>query len=133
MKPKVSFIIPCYKFAHFLAECVNSILSQTYSDFEILIMDDCSPDNTSEVAAEFKDPRVIYQRNESNLGNVGNYNRGIELSRGEYLWLISADDCLRSQNVLQKYVDVLDKNPNVGYVFSPAIIFEDGKESGVLG
>ena len=132
MEPKVSFVIPCYKLAHFLNDCVNSILAQTYGGFEILIVDDCSPDNTQGIAAEFKDPRVIYIRNETNLGNVRNYNKGIELSRGRYVWLISADDCLRSRNVLQRYVDLLDENPKVGYVFCPAIVFQEGKECGVL-
>jgi glycosyltransferase involved in cell wall biosynthesis len=131
MNPKVSFIVPCYKFAHFLGECVNSILAQTYEDFEVLIMDDCSPDNTREVAAEFKDPRVIYIRNETNLGNIRNFNKGIELSRGSYTWLISADDRLRSKNVLQRYVDLLDRNPQVGYVFCPAMVLREGKECGV--
>jgi Glycosyl transferase family 2 len=131
MDPKVSFIVPCYNLAHFLANCVNSILAQTYGDFEVLIMDDCSPDNTPEVAAEFKDPRVIYIRNETNLRHIRNYNKGIELSRGRYIWLISADDCLRSKYVLQKYVDLLEKNPQVGYVFCPAITLMEGKEVGL--
>jgi glycosyltransferase involved in cell wall biosynthesis len=133
MDPKVSFVIPCYKLAHFLGDCVNSILAQTYGNFEVLIMDDCSPDNTPEVAAGFKDPRVIHIRNETNLGHIRNYNKGIELSRGRYIWLISADDCLRSQNVLKRYVDCLDKNSQVGYVFCPAMILRDGKEAGVEG
>jgi len=133
VEPKVSFIIPCYNLAHFLADCVNSILSQTYGDFEILIMDDCSPDNTPEVAAQFKDPRVIHIRNEPNLGNIRNYNKGIELSRGRYLWLISADDCLRSRHVLQKYVDLLDQRPEVGFVFCPSMSLVNGKEAGVDG
>ncbi len=133
MEPKVSFIVPCYKLAHFLPDCVNSILSQTYGDFEVLIMDDCSPDNTAEVAAEFKDPRVIYVRNEANLGNIRNYNKGIELSRGRYVWLISADDCLRSRHVLRKYVELLDEHPEVGFVFCPAMSLEEGKETGVDG
>jgi glycosyltransferase involved in cell wall biosynthesis len=131
MEPKVSFIVPCYKLAHFLPDCVNSILSQTYGDFEILIMDDCSPDNTPEVAAQFKDPRVIHIRNEPNLGNIRNYNKGIELSRGRYLWLISADDYLRSRHVLQKYVDLLDNHPEVGFAFCPAMSLVDGKEVGI--
>jgi glycosyltransferase involved in cell wall biosynthesis len=131
MNPKVSFIIPCYKLAHFLSECVNSILEQTYDNFELLIMDDCSPDNTPEVAAEFKDPRVIYIRNETNLGNIRNYNKGIELSRGSYLWLISADDCLRSRYVLEKFVGILEQNPQVGYVFCPAMTLMEGKDIGV--
>jgi len=131
MDPKVSFIVPCYKLAHFLADCVNSILAQTFGDFEVLILDDCSLDNTPEVAAEFKDPRVIYIRNETNLGHIRNYNKGIELSRGRYIWLISADDCLRSKYCLQKYVDLLEKNPQVGYVFCPAITLIEGKEVGL--
>src|SRR5262245_8930347 len=131
MEPKVSFVIPCYKLAHFLGDCVNSILAQTYGDFEALIMDDCSPDNTPEVAKQFKDPRVTHIRNETNLGFVHNLNKGIEHSRGRYLWLISADDCLRSQNVLQRYIDLLEKNPQVGYVFCPAMTLKDGEEAGV--
>jgi glycosyltransferase involved in cell wall biosynthesis len=132
MDPKVSFIIPCYKLAHFLDDCLSSIIRQTYGDFETLIMDDCSPDNTPEVVAEYKDPRVRYVRNETNLGHLRNYNKGIELSRGKYIWLISADDCLRSQNVVQKYVDLLEKNPQVGYVFCPAMyLTEAGEEVGV--
>src|SRR3984893_9061630 len=50
MDPKVTFVVPCYKLAHLLSECVSSILDQTYTDFELLIMDDCSPDNTPEIA-----------------------------------------------------------------------------------
>src|SRR5216684_5652724 len=96
MNPKVSFVIPCYKLAHLLPECVNSILSQTYQDFEVLIMDDCSPDHTPEVARSFRDARVKHIRNEPNLGHLKNYNKGIELARGQYVWLISADDCLRT-------------------------------------
>jgi hypothetical protein len=131
MNPKVSFVVPCYKIAHYLENCVNSILAQTYDDLEVLIMDDCSPDNTPEVAARFNDPRVIHIRNETNLGNIRNFNKGIELSRGQYIWLISADDCLRSQHVLQRYVGLLDENPQVGYVFCPAMVLKDGKEWGV--
>src|SRR5947209_11370258 len=86
-KPKVSFVVPCYKLAHLLPECINSILSQTFKDFEILIMDDCSPDNTEEIARSFKDPRVKHIRNDPNLGHLRNYNKGIELSRGRYIWL----------------------------------------------
>src|ERR1700758_36533 len=90
--PMVSFVVPCYKLAHFLSDCVHSILAQTCGDFEVLILDDCSPDNTAEVARSFRDSRVHYVRNENNLGNLRNYNKGIGLSRGRYVWLISADD-----------------------------------------
>src|SRR5579862_9390224 len=117
MNPKVSFVVPCYKLAHLLPECIQSILSQTYKDFEILIMDDKSPDNTPEVARSFGDERVKHIRNEPNLGHLRNYNKGIGLSRGEHVWLISADDRLRCNYVLQRYVDLMDAHPNVGYIF----------------
>ena len=132
MGPKVTFIVPCYNLAHLLPDCVNSILSQTYEDFEILIMDDCSPDATPEVAQSFKDPRVQHIRNETNLRHLANYNKGIGLARGEYVWLISADDALRSPHTLERYVKVMDLHPRVGYAFCPVIEFRDGTEIGVL-
>ena len=132
MTPIVSFVVPCYKLAHLLRECIESILSQTYSDFEVLIMDDCSPDNTPEVAQLFRDPRVKYIRNDSNLGHLRNYNRGISLARGKYVWLISADDYLRLPYVLQRYVELLDRHPRVGYVFCPAVGVRNGLETGLV-
>jgi glycosyltransferase involved in cell wall biosynthesis len=132
LEPKVTFVIPCYKLAHLLAECVNSILSQTYQDFEVLIMDDCSPDNTPEVARTFKDPRVKHIRNEPNLGHLRNYNKGISLAHGKYVWIISADDRLRQPYILQRYVELMDSHPKVGYVFCAGIGLEDGRETKVL-
>jgi glycosyltransferase involved in cell wall biosynthesis len=130
--PKVSFLIPCYKLAHFLEECVGSMLRQTYTDFEIVILDDCSPDNTEEVARRITDPRVRYVRHEQNIGHLRNYNYGIGVGRGEYLWLISADDNLKDPTLLARYVEVLDRHPRVGYIFSPAIALQDGVERGVM-
>src|ERR1700757_2148167 len=72
--PAVSFVVLCYKLAHLLPECLNSILSQSFGDFEVLIMDDCSPDNTEEVTKSFRDPRVKYVRNAQNLGFLRNEN-----------------------------------------------------------
>jgi glycosyltransferase involved in cell wall biosynthesis len=132
MNPKVSFIVPCYKLGHLLPECIESILCQSYQDFEILIMDDCSPDNTPEVVKSFRDKRVRHVRNEPNLGHLRNYNKGIELAKGEYIWLISADDRLRSSQVLERYVRLMDGFPNVGYTFCPAIKLVDGQELGVM-
>lgn len=131
--PIVTFVVPCYKLAHLLPECINSILAQTFSDFEVLIMDDCSPDNTPEVAQSFHDPRVKYIRNDSNLRHLNNYNKGIGMSRGKYVWLISADDYLRKPYILEKYVGLLDNYPNVGYVFCPGFGVQDQIETRVLG
>jgi glycosyltransferase involved in cell wall biosynthesis len=133
MTPTVSFVVPCYKLAHLLGQCVNSILGQTYADFEILIMDDCSPDRTPEVAQSFRDVRVKYIRNDPNLGHLRNYNKGINLTRGKYVWLISADDYLRRPYILERYVGLLEKNPRVGYAFCPGVAVKNGLETEVLG
>jgi glycosyltransferase involved in cell wall biosynthesis len=131
--PKVTFVVPCFELAHFLGECVSSILFQTYGNFEVLIMDDCSPDDTESVARAIPDPRVKYIRNERNLGHLRNYNKGIQLARGEYVWLISADDRLKQPYVLSRYVDVMEKHREVGYIFSPAIALLADEEGSVMG
>jgi len=132
MTPTVTFVVPCYKLAHLLKECIDSILGQSFRDFEILIMDDCSPDNTAEVAQSFDDPRVQYIRNNPNLGSLRNYNKGISLARGKYIWLISADDYLRRPYILEKYVSLLESNPGVGYTFCTGVGVLHGKETGLL-
>jgi len=128
MGPTVTFIVPCYNLAHLLPDCVNSILSQTYCDFELLIMDDCSPDDTPDVAKSLCDSRIVYVRNERNLGHLSNYNKGIHLAQGEYVWLISADDSLRRPYVLERYMALMDNHPELGYVFCPSMLIEDGLE-----
>ena len=132
MDPKVTFIVPCYNLAHLLPDCVNSILSQTYEDFEILIMDDCSPDATPEVSQSFKDPRVKHIRNETNLRHLANYNKGIGLARGKYVWLISADDRLCQPYILMRYMQLMESHPEIGYAFCPAIGMQDQVETGLL-
>lgn len=132
MKPKVTFVVPCYKLAHLLPDCMQSILAQTYQDFEILIMDDASPDNTPEVALSFVDPRVKHIRNDPNLGHLKNYNKGIQLALGDYIWLISADDRLRSPTVLERYVQLMDSHPRMGYVFCRGLGLENGRETGIV-
>src|SRR5262245_60086033 len=129
--PRVSFVVPCYRFGHLLADCVGSILSQSFPDLEVLIMDDCSPDETPEVASRLStDPRVRHIRNDKNIGHLRNYNRGLSIARGEYLWLISADDRLRRPYVVERFVRLLDAHPDVGYVFCPVLRFTDEREIG---
>ena len=132
MHPKVSFVIPCYRLAHFLPICLESLLSQTYSDFEVLVMDDCSPDGTGDVVRAFGDDRIRYVRNETNLGHLRNYNKGICSARGDYVWLISADDYLRRPYVLSQYMDVMTANPDVGYVFCSGVGVFNGCETGPI-
>ena len=129
----VSFVVPCFKLAHLLPECIRSILRQSFSDFEVLIMDDASPDETPSVARCFGDLRVKHVRNEQNLGHLRNYNKGIQLSQGKYIWLISADDYLESPHVLKRYVDCLNRHPCVGFAFCSGYSVWDGMKTGIMG
>ena len=70
-------------------------------------------------------------RNETNLGHVRNFNKGIELARGKYVWLVSADDWLASAQALERYVDFMERNPGVGYTFCRSIEVRGAKEAGV--
>lgn len=132
MNPLVTFVVPCYKLAHLLPECVNSIRGQEFSEWELLIMDDFSPDNTPEVARSFSDPRIKHIRNNPNLGHLRNYNKGIEMARGKYVWLISADDCLRGTEILGRFVRIMEAHPAVGYAFCPGVGLQGGVETGLL-
>jgi len=131
--PRVTFVVPCYNLGHLLTECVTSILAQSFVDFEVLVLDDCSPDATPEIARSFGDPRVHHVRHATNLGHMRNYNAGIAMARGEYVWLISADDRLRRPYVLERFVALLDRQQDAGYVFCPVRRFRDGTETTVYG
>ena len=98
-----------------LEGCIQSILGQTHPSFEIVISDNCSTDDTPAVVARFKDARIRYYRNESNLGPFGNMNRLLELARGDYV-NIAHDDDLYAPEFLSRGAELLDQHPNVGMV-----------------
>ncbi len=114
---KVSVCIPTYNRSHYLTYAVNSVLNQTYSDFELIICDDGSPDNTPEVVAGFKDSRIRYIRHEKNMGRSRNMRSGFEASQGDYFIKFDDDDALTPE-FLEKTVMILDKNPQVDFVCS---------------
>jgi glycosyltransferase involved in cell wall biosynthesis len=94
MKTPISVCIPTYNGSSFLAECIDSILSQTFSDFELIIVDDRSSDRTLEIAQEYaaRDSRITVIENFQNLGLVGNWNRCVELAKGEWIKFVFQDD-----------------------------------------
>ena len=115
--PKVSVCIPTYNCAQFLGIAIRSVLEQTFSDFELVICDDHSTDDTQILAAAFKDDRIRYYRNDVNLGLVGNWNHCIELATAPYIYIFHADDVMLPDNLRNK-VRMLDENPLVGMVHS---------------
>ncbi len=88
----VSVVIPSYNRANVLPRALNSVLSQTYQDFEIVIIDDCSKDNTQEVLEKFNDPRIRYIRHEINQGGNAARNTGIKAANGEVIAFLDSDD-----------------------------------------
>ena len=116
-KPKVTVFIPVHNRADYVCVAVNSILAQSLRDFELLIVDDGSTDDTVEVLQRYQDPRIRIERNETNLGIPATRNRGLEHARGEYIALLDSDDHAYP-NRLKKQVDFLDANRTITQVGS---------------
>ena len=127
--PTVSVIIPCYKYGRFLEQCVQSALSQQGVDVRVLIIDDCSPDDSYSVATRLADldSRVTARRHEVNRGNIATFNEGLlEWADGKYSVLISADDIL-ADGALARAAAVMESFPGVGLVYGHAINWIDSK------
>ena len=121
--PRVSILIPTYNYAHYLGEAITSALNQTYKDFELIIVDDKSTDNTDEVVLPFlSDDRVKYYKNEKNLGLARNFNESLKYARGEYIKYLLADDLLHP-SLLEIFVPIMDANPNVSLITSQREMF----------
>jgi GT2 family glycosyltransferase len=110
----VSVFVPCYNYGHYLRACVESVLKQEGVEVRVLILDDCSPDNTPEVAAQLcrEDARVEYRRHVRNVGHIRTYNEGLEWASGDYVLLLSADDML-APGALARAAGVMDEHPEV--------------------
>jgi glycosyltransferase involved in cell wall biosynthesis len=113
----VSVIIPTFNGASYVGEALASACAQTLKEFEILVLDDGSSDNTLEIVAQCGDPRLCVVRNLSTLGLAGNWNRGVELSQGEYVLILHQDDRLAPQ-MLETQVSRLRREPEAGYAYS---------------
>ncbi len=113
--PTVSVIIPTYNRACFLCETLESVLAQTYQDFEILVVDDGSTDDTEAVLAPYMS-RIRYFKQE-NAGPAIARNRGIFYSKGEYVAFLDSDDLWYAEK-LEKQVKILDENPEIGVVYT---------------
>src|SRR5476651_1706297 len=102
--------IPAYK-SKFLKECINSILLQTYSDFELIIVNDCSPEPIEPIIKQFDDPRITYYKNEVNIGAenlVKNWNNTLDKASGEFFMMMGDDDKLEP-NYLEEFVKLIEK------------------------
>lgn len=126
VQPKVSVIMPVYNVEDYVADSVQSVLQQTYKNFELLIIDDESPDRSIEICKQFEDPRITIIR-QKNRGLAGARNTGIRHATGEVLAFLDSDDLWAAQK-LEKHIAHLQQNPLVGVSFCrSAFIDAQGK------
>lgn len=115
--PLVSICIPTYNRAGAVKKAIDSALSQSYQNIEVLIVDDASVDDIESVIAEYNDDRLKFFKNSENLGQFGNVNRCIELSRGKYVHILHSDDYI-DLTFTENCLRLLETNPNLAMTFS---------------
>ncbi|MDT8316788.1 MAG: glycosyltransferase [bacterium] len=125
--PRVSVIIPTYNRAGMIVECLESVLNQTYSDYEVIVVDDGSTDDTEELIGPYLN-RIRYIKQE-NMGNAGARNSGIEATKGDIVAFNDSDD-LWLPDKLERQVKYLDEHPDVGMVCGNGIFFGSSKVEG---
>lgn len=131
MNKTVSVVLPVFNGDDYLRESIDSILNQTYRDWELLIIDDGSEDETPRIAKEYadKDPRILYYRNDQNIKLPRSLNRGFALSKGQYLTWTSHDN-IYYPDAFETMVCEFEKDPELGFVFSSCdVIDKDGKKT----
>lgn len=128
-QPRLSIGLPVFNGEKFIKEAINSLLAQTFEDFELIICDNASTDKTEEICRTYaeKDKRIRYYRNEKNIGCACNFNRVFELSSSEYFKWAAHDD-LHAPNFIMQCIEVLDEHPSIILCHSQVyIIDENGK------
>jgi glycosyltransferase involved in cell wall biosynthesis len=123
-KPLISVILPVYNAELYVSESIQSVLNQSFSDFELIILNDGSTDGSERVILEFQDKRIKYVKNETNLKLIDTLNLGLKLVQGKYIARMDADD-IAFPDRFEKQITFLEKNPDYGLVGSFAECFGD--------
>lgn len=117
--PLVSVIVPNYNHAPYLEERINSILGQSFQDFEVILLDDCSTDGSRRILERFAshNERIRFVPNQTNSGSpFAQWNKGVELAQGAFIWIAESDDAAEPE-LLEENVRMLQENPTVGLAF----------------
>lgn len=114
MTPTVSILMPVYNTAPYLREALDSMLAQTFADFELIVLDDCSPDNAQEILDSYDDPRIVRYRGECNEGLANVLNVGIAMAKGRYIARMDSDDTSLPDR-LRVQVEYLERHPDVDF------------------
>jgi glycosyltransferase involved in cell wall biosynthesis len=122
--PRVSVCIPAYNHAQYVGECIDSVLAQSFQDFEVVITDDASTDSTAEVVSRFRDPRIRLFRNSRNQGPAVTANRNMRAARGELIAFLPSDEAF-VPGKLEAQVRFLDSHPAVAAVFGHITVVDE--------
>jgi len=126
--PTVSVIIPTYNRAHLVGRAIRSVMSQTCQDFEIIVVDDGSTDDTEKVVSSFNDPRIRYYQHQTNRGHSATRNTGITMSRGKYIAFLDSDDEYLPEKLeaqLEVFEHQASRGIDVGIVVTGALGYDD--------
>jgi glycosyltransferase involved in cell wall biosynthesis len=127
-KAKIAVIMPVYNGEKYIKESIQSILNQTFGDFLLVVVDDCSTDGTQEIVKSFNDNRIIYIKNDENVGSVKSRNIALKAADSEYVAILDADDIAEPKR-FEIQNAFLDNNPDFGVVTTPAqLIDSSGKK-----
>lgn len=125
MSPLVSVIMPCYNCESYIRETIDSVLAQTYTNWELIIVDDCSTDNTAKIIASYQDERIHYKRNTQNLRAALTRNEALKVAKGKYIAFLDSDDLWLPEK-LEKQIAFMQKH-NYAMTYSPYyVISSDG-------
>jgi glycosyltransferase involved in cell wall biosynthesis len=126
MSPRVSIVLPTYTRADLLPGAIDSILAQTFQDWELIVVDDCSKDETPQVVAEYmaRDPRIRSIRNDPNKKLPASLNIGSDAAKGAFITWTSDDNFMRP-NMLERLVQELEADPDLGVVYSHCMLIDD--------
>lgn len=131
MAPFVSIIIPAYNIGKLIKETISSVLVQTFADFELIVVDDGSTDNTAEVVKFFNDSRIIYHYQNNSGLPAKPRNTGARLAKGEYLAFLDHDDIWLPKK-LERQIDVIKNNPKIGLISTNAFIMNGNEKTSLL-
>ncbi len=129
-KPVVSVVIPTHNRANLVVRAIKSVLSQTFEDFELIVVDDASSDNTEKVVKRFQDPRINYVRHQKNIGAPATRNTGIRMARGAYIGLLDDDDEWLPTKLEKQIAKFGEVSSRVGLIYSGAEVREKSKSGG---
>lgn len=113
-QPLITIVTVAYNSQQFIRQAVQSVLSQSYQNFEYLILDDCSIDNTWSIIEEYKDTRIFAIRNEINIGEYYNRNKAVSLAKGKYLVFVDGDDVALNRGI-ELAISEMERHPNCGF------------------